>query len=134
MRDQPALEIGSLLFGGFDQIDLTGPFEMLSGLTGARPALREDARAHPRSEGSPYRPGRDGSKRLRALTCCASREGRARKALMDDEAVLDWLRAGRGGPEDVLGLRGRAAARRRWAAAGPRATTGGRSVRARYPP
>ena len=32
----PTIEIGSLLFDGIDQIDLTGPFEVLSRMPGAR--------------------------------------------------------------------------------------------------
>ena len=46
------LNIGSLLFEGVDQIDLTGPFEMLARIPNRDLShLRQDRGARPRPEG-----------------------------------------------------------------------------------
>ncbi len=93
MPHEPALEIGSLLFDGFDQIDLTGPFEVLSRLPGARHRLYAKTRE----------PVRD-VMGLRIVPDATLDEapifdvlhvpgGPGQEALMDDEAVLGWLRA-----------------------------------------
>lgn len=86
------LEIGSLIFEDMDQIDLTGPFEVLSRLPNAT------CRLYGRTTG----PVRD----IRGLlltpdaTLAAAPPldvlhipgGHGQEALMEDEEVLDWLR------------------------------------------
>jgi cyclohexyl-isocyanide hydratase len=86
------LHIGSLLFEGIDQIDLTGPFEVLSRMPNATYRIY----------GKTTAPVRD-LKGLR-LTADASLAdappldvlhvpgGHGQEALMDDPEVLDWIR------------------------------------------
>ena len=45
------LQIGSLLFEGLDQIDLTGPFEVLSRIPNSTYRLYGKTRAHSRPQG-----------------------------------------------------------------------------------
>lgn len=86
------LHIGSLLFEGLDQIDLTGPFEVLSRL--------------PNSTYRIYGKGKEPVRDLHGLWMMADASleqapqldvlhvpgGYGQEALMDDEAVLDWIR------------------------------------------
>jgi cyclohexyl-isocyanide hydratase len=85
------LEIGSLVFDGMDQIDLTGPFEVLSRLPNATHRLY----------GKTTEPVRD-IKGLRLMPDAALAEaprldvlhvpgGFGQEALMDDAAVLGWI-------------------------------------------
>ena len=86
------LRIGSLLFEGIDQIDLTGPFEVLSRLPGAEHRLY----------GLGAGPVRD-VKGFRLLPDATLEEtprldvlhvpgGAGQEALMNDPRVMDWLR------------------------------------------
>jgi cyclohexyl-isocyanide hydratase len=86
------LQIGSLLFEGLDQIDLTGPFEVLSRIPNS---------AY-RVYGKTARPVRD-VKGLRLTPDAALADappldvlhvpgGFGQEALMDDEDVLGWIR------------------------------------------
>ena len=86
------LEIGSLLFAGVDQIDLTGPFEVLSRLPNATY----------RVYGKTMAPVRD-VKGLRLTPDAALADappldvlhvpgGYGQEALMDDAEVLNWIR------------------------------------------
>ena len=86
------LEIGSLLFEGLDQIDLTGPFEVLSRIPNSTYRIY----------GKTAAPGRD-LKRLRLTPDAALADappldvlhvpgGRGQEALIDDEEVLAWIR------------------------------------------
>jgi len=86
------LTIGSLLFEGLDQIDLTGPFEVLSRVPNASYRLY----------GKSLAPVRD-VKGLRLTPDAALADapqldvlhipgGPGQEALMDDETVLDWIR------------------------------------------
>ena len=99
------LQIGSLLFEGIDQIDLTGPFEVLSRV--------------PNSTYRLYAPTMDAVrdvKGLRILPDATLAEappldvlhvpgGRGQEAFMGDAALLGWLGgAGGGGAERVLGV------------------------------
>src|SRR5262245_53534532 len=98
------LTIGALLFDGLDQIDLTGPFEVLSQL--------------PNSTYSVYakstRPVRDvRGLRLTADATLAQAPrldvlhvpgGFGQEALMDDAEVLDWVRRQALGAEAVLSV------------------------------
>ena len=86
------LEIGSLLFEGLDQIDLTGPFEVLSRIPNSTYRIY----------GKTAAPVRD-LKGLRLTPDAALAEaapldvlpvpgGRGQEALLDDEEVLAWIR------------------------------------------
>jgi cyclohexyl-isocyanide hydratase len=86
------LQIGSLLFEGLDQIDLTGPFEVLSRI--------------PNSTYGLYGKTRDGVRDIRGLRLAPDATladapkldvlhvpgGYGQEAVMDDEAVLSWVR------------------------------------------
>ncbi len=87
------LQIGSLLFEGLDQIDLTGPFEVLSRIPNATYRI--------------YAKSADPVKDVAGLTLVADAAlaaapkldvlhvpgGPGQQALMEDEAVLGWVRA-----------------------------------------
>jgi len=86
------LEIGSLLFEGLDQIDLTGPFEVLSRIPNSTYRIY----------GKTAAPVRD-LKGLRLTPDAALADappldvlhvpgGRGQEGLMDDEEVLTWIR------------------------------------------
>ena len=90
--EETHLQIGSLLFEGLDQIDLTGPFEVLSRIPNA--TYRIFART-----AAPVRDLRG----LRLVPDAALAEapqidllhvpgGYGQEALMEDEEVLDWVR------------------------------------------
>ena len=86
------LQVGSLLFEGLDQIDLTGPFEVLSRIPNATYRLY----------GKTIEPVRD-VKGLRLtpdaaladapqLDALHVRGGFGQEALMEDEDLLAWIR------------------------------------------
>lgn len=86
------LQIGSLLFEGLDQIDLTGPFEVLSKIPNSTFRIFSKTTA----------PVRD-ARGLRLVPDAALKEapqldlllvpgGFGQEALMDDEEVLAWIR------------------------------------------
>lgn len=91
-QDERPLRIGSLLFDGLDQIDLTGPFEVFAQLSNSTYQLY----------GTSLEPVRDGhGLTLRAdatldqapqLDLLHVPGGAGQEALMDDEAVLNWIR------------------------------------------
>ena len=98
------LTIGSLLFEGLDQIDLTGPFEVLSRIPNATYRLY----------GRTAEPVRD-IKGLRltpdATLADAPRldvlhvpGGPGQEALMEDEAVLDWIGQQAAGARSVFSV------------------------------
>ncbi|MFP4592357.1 DJ-1/PfpI family protein, partial [Ralstonia sp.] len=102
-EDTP-LTIGSLVFDGLDQIDLTGPFEVLSRLPGATHRLY--ART--------TEPVRD-VQGLRLVPDAALHDappldilhvpgGPGQQALMHDAVVLDWLRAQAAGARKVFSV------------------------------
>jgi cyclohexyl-isocyanide hydratase len=89
--DDPHLHIGSLLFQGIDQIDLTGPFEVLSRIPNSTYRIY----------GKTAEPVRD-LKGLRLTPDAALADaprldvlhvpgGLGQEALMEDEQVLTWL-------------------------------------------
>jgi cyclohexyl-isocyanide hydratase len=98
------LQIGSLLFEGVDQIDLTGPFEVLSRIPNSTYRIF----------GKTTAPVRD----LRGLRLMADATlaeapqldllhvpgGFGQEALMDDEEVLDWIRRQAAGARLVLSV------------------------------
>jgi cyclohexyl-isocyanide hydratase len=89
--DQP-LEIGSLLFEGLDQIDLTGPFEVFARLPNATTRLYGVTDA-PVADVGGLRLTPDGSV-LDApqLDVLHIPGGGGQEALMRDEALLHWIR------------------------------------------
>ena len=107
------LQIGSLLFEGVDQIDLTGPFEVLSRIPNSTYRLY----------GKTAEPVRD-LKGLRLTPDAALADapqldvlhvpgGFGQEALMEDAEVLGWIRAAGGRrAQRLLGLHRRAALRR----------------------
>jgi len=102
--ENQALQIGSLLFDGLDQIDLTGPFEMLSRVPNATYRIY--------SKGpEPLRDVR--GLRLAPDTTLAEAPqldvlhvpgGPGQEALMEDEAVLGWIRHQVGGARIVFSV------------------------------
>jgi len=98
------LQIGSLLFEGMDQIDLTGPFEVLSRIPNATYRIY----------GKTAEPVRD-LKGLRLTPDAALEDappldvlhvpgGFGQEALMEDEAVLSWLRRQAAGARSVFSV------------------------------
>ena len=98
------LQIGSLLFEGLDQIDLTGPFEVLSRLPNTTYRIY----------GKTVAPVRD-MKGLRLTPDAALADapqldvlhvpgGFGQEALMEDEIVLDWLRRQAAGARSVFSV------------------------------
>jgi cyclohexyl-isocyanide hydratase len=98
------LQIGSLLFDDLDQIDLTGPFEVLSRIPNATYRLYAKTAAAVRDQ-----------KGLRLLPDAALADappldvlhvpgGSGQEALMEDEAVLGWLRAQAEGAQAVFSV------------------------------
>jgi len=98
------LKIGALLFDGIDQIDLTGPFEILSNLSNASYRIY----------GLTSAPVRDihGLRLVPDATIAEAPQldvlhvpgGYGQQALMENAAVLDWLRAQAGGARNVLSV------------------------------
>lgn len=90
-EDQP-LQIGSLLFEGLDQIDLTGPFEVLSRLPNASYRLYGLSAAPVRDvKGLTLTP--DGTlAQAPPLDVLHVPGGPGQEALMTNEATLDWIR------------------------------------------
>jgi cyclohexyl-isocyanide hydratase len=98
------LEIGSLLFEGLDQIDLTGPFEVLSRIPNSTYRIY----------GKTTEPVRD-LKGLRLTPDAALADapqldvlhvpgGFGQEALMEDEAVLGWIREQAAGARSVFSV------------------------------
>ena len=102
--DDIPLRIGSLLFEGVDQIDLTGPFEVLSRLPNATHRV--------------YAPGTATVRDIRGLRLSPDATladappldvlhvpgGYGQEALMDDATVLDWLRHQAAGARAVFSV------------------------------
>ena len=98
------LQIGSLVFEGLDQIDLTGPFEVLSRI--------------PNSTYKVYGKTLDGVRDLRGLKLAADAllkdapkldvlhipGGYGQEALMEDEEVLSWVKKHAAGAECVFSV------------------------------
>jgi cyclohexyl-isocyanide hydratase len=91
-RTDQHLSIGSLLFDGLDQIDLTGPFEILSRLPNASYRVYAKTTAPVRDlRGLRLLPDAllDEAPQLDVLHVPG---GYGQEALMEDEAVLSWIR------------------------------------------
>src|SRR5680860_1712912 len=90
-EDQP-LQIGSLLFEGLDQIDLTGPFEVLSRLPNSTTRIY-GLTADPVRDVKGLRLAPDAPlSTAPQLDVLHIPGGPGQEALMEDEAVLDWIR------------------------------------------
>ena len=98
------LEIGSLLFEGIDQIDLTGPFEVLSRIPNSTYRIY----------GTTSEPVRD-LRGLRLAPDAAIADaptldvlhvpgGYGQEALMDDTKVLDWIRRQAQGARSIFSV------------------------------
>jgi cyclohexyl-isocyanide hydratase len=98
------LNIGSLLFENLDQIDLTGPFEVLSRLPNATHRIYAKS----------TQPVRDvmGLRIMPDATLAEAPQldilhvpgGPGQQALMDDEEILGWLRSQAAGARKVLSV------------------------------
>jgi cyclohexyl-isocyanide hydratase len=98
------LSIGSLMFDGMDQIDLTGPFEVLSRLPNSSYQIYAKTSA----------PVRDlnGLRLLPDATLDAAPQcdvlhipgGPGQEALMEDQVVLDWIQRQAGGARYVFSV------------------------------
>ena len=90
--ERPTIEIGSLLFEGVDQTDLTGPFAVLSRLPGARHRLYASA-INPVRDAAGLRLSPDATlDQAPRLDILHVPGGPGQEALMEDAAVLGWLR------------------------------------------
>jgi cyclohexyl-isocyanide hydratase len=104
LRQSVHLNIGSLLFEGLDQIDLTGPFEVLSRIPNATHRIYAKSNA----------PVRDlmGLRITPDATLAEAPQldilhvpgGRGQEALMEDEEVLGWLRRQAEGAKKILSV------------------------------
>lgn len=98
------LNIGSLLFEDLDQIDLTGPFEVLCRIPNATHRIYAKSAAPVRDlMGLRITPDAtlDAAPPLDILHVPG---GRGQEALMEDEEVLGWLRRQAGGAKKVLSV------------------------------
>jgi cyclohexyl-isocyanide hydratase len=98
------LQIGSLLFEGVDQIDLTGPFEVLSRIPNATYRIYAKAAGPVRDlKGLRLTPDAalDDAPPLDVLHVPG---GFGQEALMEDEAVLTWLRRQAAGARSVFSV------------------------------
>jgi cyclohexyl-isocyanide hydratase len=98
------LEIGSLVFDGMDQIDLTGPFEVLSRIPNSTYRLYgADTRGVRDVKGLRLLPDAD----LGAappLDVLHIPGGYGQEALMEDEAVLGWIRRQAAGARAIFSV------------------------------
>src|SRR5579871_628347 len=98
------LQIGSLIFDDLDQIDLTGPFEVLSRIPNA--TYRTYAKSpDPVRDLMGLRLTPDATlKEAPQLDILHVPGGRGQEALMEDEEVLGWLRAQAEGAKHILSV------------------------------
>ena len=108
------LNIGSLLFENLDQIDLTGPFEVLSRLPNATHRIYAKS-MDPVRDVMGLRITPDATlAEAPQLDILHVPGGPGQEALMEDEEVLGWLRSQAAGREEgSFRLHRRAAVRRR---------------------
>lgn len=104
LSNETHLQIGSLVFDGMDQIDLTGPFEVLSRIPNSTYRLYgTDARKVRDVKGLRLVPDADlgDAPNLDVLHVPG---GYGQEALMDNEAVLGWIRHQAGGAPAVFSV------------------------------
>jgi cyclohexyl-isocyanide hydratase len=98
------LQIGSLLFEGVDQIDLTGPFEVLSRIPNSTYRIYGKTAAPVRDlRGLRLTPDADMADAPR-LDVLHVPGGFGQEALMEDEAVLGWIRQQAAGAHSVFSV------------------------------
>ena len=98
------LEIGSLMFDGMDQIDLTGPFEVLSRIPNSTYRLyAKTERAVRDVKGLRLLPDADLAE-APVLDVLHVPGGFGQEALMEDEALLGWLRRQAAGARAVFSV------------------------------
>jgi cyclohexyl-isocyanide hydratase len=98
------LTIGSLLFEGLDQIDLTGPFEVLSRLPNVTHRIYAKS-MDPVRDMMGLRIMPDATlKEAPQLDILHVSGGPGQEALMDDEEILGWLRGQAAGAKKVLSV------------------------------
>ena len=87
------LQIGSLLFEGLDQIDLTGPFEVRRASRTPRTAYSPKPLILCATSAACGSPPMLHSPKRQSSTCCTYRVGSAwKRSWMDDEEVLSWVK------------------------------------------
>jgi cyclohexyl-isocyanide hydratase len=102
--DTVHLSIGSLLFENLDQIDLTGPFEVLSRIPNATHRIYAKS-TQPVSDVMGLRIMPDARlAEAPQLDILHIPGGPGQQALMEDEEVLDWLRSQAEGAKKVLSV------------------------------
>ena len=92
MRHDTHLHIGSLLFEGVDQIDLTGPFEVLSGIPNATYRIYSKAAAPVRDMKGLWLMSDASVAEAPPLDVLHVPGGHGQEALMEDTEVLGWIR------------------------------------------
>ena len=98
------LNIGSLLFEDLDQIDLTGPFEVLSRIPNATHRIYAKS-PDPVRDLTRLRLAPDATlKEAPRLDILHVPGGRGQEALMEDEEVLGWLRGQAEGAKKILSV------------------------------
>jgi len=98
------LKIGSLLFDGLDQIDLTGPFEVLSRIPNCSYSVYAKS-VEPVRDVRGLRLTADGTLAdAPQLDVLHVPGGSGQEALMDDDDVLDWVRKQALGARAVLSV------------------------------
>jgi cyclohexyl-isocyanide hydratase len=98
------LNIGSLLFENLDQIDLTGPFEVLSRLPNATCRIYAKS-LHPVRDTLGLRIMPDATlEEAPQLDILHVSGGPGQEALMEDEEILGWLRGQATGAKKVLSV------------------------------
>jgi cyclohexyl-isocyanide hydratase len=98
------LQIGSLLFEGLDQIDLTGPFEVLSRIPNSTYRIYGNAGASVRDlKGLRLTPdgALDDAPQLDVLHVPG---GFGQEALMEDEEVIGWIRRQAAGAHSIFSV------------------------------
>ena len=98
------LRIGTLLFDGIDQIDVTGPFEVLSRLPNTTHRLYGVSAAPVRDVMGLRLLPDDTIAKAPPLDVLHVPGGHGQEALMDDSTVHDWLRTQAGGAVAVLSV------------------------------
>jgi cyclohexyl-isocyanide hydratase len=98
------LQIGSLVFDGMDQLDLTGPFEVLSRIPNSTYRLyAKTAQAVRDVKGLRLIPDADLAA-APALDVLHVPGGFGQEALMEDDVVLDWIRTQAAGARVVFSV------------------------------
>ena len=98
------LQIGSLLFDRLDQIDLTGPFEVLSRIPNATCRLYGKTAQPVRDAGGLWLTPDATLAEAPTLDMLHVPGGPGQEAIMDDPEVLDWIRHQAAGARRILSV------------------------------